>query len=234
VALLATDLFLQIWPAHAHYAAPAAGAFVLMALYGLRSFRNSQARIGVSVSRAVALLTLVYLLSPILECVRDPYSIHPVFVNTEWRQPRASFSTGIDMPIPLQIERQRLEADLERRPGKHLVIVHHPYHDMPNVDWIYNKADLSSAKVLWARDMGYVNNKELLNYYPDRQVWFVDRAQPELIPYQQAMLPWKLALDSPPFGPASDQGILAKAGQATAAIPKPPIAARSTKEQTLH
>jgi hypothetical protein len=234
VALLATDLFLQIWPAHAHYAAPAAGAFVLMALYGLRSFRNSQARIGVSVSRAVALLTLVYLLSPILECVRDPYSIHPVFVNTEWRQPRASFSTGIDMPIPLQIERQRLEAELERRPGKHLVIVHHPYHDMPNVDWIYNKADLSGAKVLWARDMGYVNNKELLNYYPDRQVWFVDRAQPELIPYQQAMLPWKLALDSPPFGPASDQGILAKAGQATAAIPKPPIAARSTKEQTLH
>jgi hypothetical protein len=230
MALLGGDLFLQIWPAHAHYAAPATGAFVLMALFGLRSFRNSQGWMGVCASRSVAFLTVLCLLSPVLECLRDPYSIHPIFVNSDWQQPHASFETAIDLSIPLQVERQRLQAELEKRPGKHLVIVHHPYHDMPSVDWIYNKADLSHAKVLWARDMGYLKNKELLNYYPDRQVWFVDRAQSELIPYEQAMLPWKLALDSPPFGPASDQGISAKTEKAT---PKPQIPANSTKEQAF-
>ena len=234
VTLLGADLFLQIWPAHAHYAAPATGAFVLMALFGLRSFRNTRGWMGVCVSRAVAFLVALALFSPVLECLRDPYSIHPVFINTDWQQPHASFETAIDLPIPLQVERQRLQADLERRPGKHLVIVHHPYHDVPSIDWIYNNADLASSKVIWARDMGYMKNQELLKYYADRQIWFVDRLQRELIPYDQAMLPWKLALDSPPFGPASDQGILAKADKRPAATPKPQIAVNSTKEQILH
>src|SRR5581483_6396773 len=172
------------------------------------------------------------LLSPVVECLRDPFSIHPIFLNSEWRQPHASFETGIDLSIPLQIERERLQVELEKRPGKHLVIVHHPYHDVPSVDWVYNPADLANSKVIWARDMGYLKNRELVGAYPDRQVWFVDRAQAKLIPYGVAMLPWKLALDSPPFGPASDQGILAKADTTTAPAPKPQIAANSTKEPT--
>jgi hypothetical protein len=233
VALLGADLFLQIWPAHAHYAAPATGAFVLMALFGLRSFRNTQAWMGICVSRAVACLMLLCLFSPLVECLRDPYSIHPVFINTEWQQPHASFETAMDLPIPLQVQRDTLRAQLEKIPGKHLVIVHHPYHDVPSVDWIYNNADLANSKVIWARDMGYQKNRELINAYADRQVWFVDRAQAKLIPYGQAMLPWKLALDSPPFGPASDQGILAKTGKATAVPPMPQIAAHSTKEPAL-
>ncbi len=233
VGLLATDLFLQIWPGHSHYAAPAAGAFVLMTLYALRSFRNSHRRAGAHGSQAVALVTVLCLLSPLLECLRDPFAIHPVFLNPDWRQAGASFTTSIDLSLPLQIERQRLLADLERRPGKHLLIVHHPYHDVPSVDWIYNQADLDSAKVIWARDMGYLKNRELLTSYPDRQVWFVDRAQAKLIPYDQAMLPWKLAFDSPPFGPANEQRISAKAHK-TAATPGSQIAVNSTKEQTFH
>ena len=232
VGVLGADLFLQIWPAHAHYAAPATGAFILMTLFGLRSLRDRHGWTGICVSRAVASLMVLCLLSPLVECLRDPFSIHPIFVNSDWRQPDASFETGIDLSIPLQIERERLQAELEKRPGKHLVIVHHPYHDVPSVDWVYNPADLAHSKVIWARDMGYLKNRELVGAYPDRQVWFVDRAQAKLIPYGVAMLPWKLALDSPPFGPASDQGILAKAVTTTAPAPKPQIAANSTKEPT--
>jgi len=234
VALLGADLFLQIWPGHAHYAAPATGAFALMALFSLRSIRNTRRWAGICVSRAVAFLTVLCLLSPVVECLRDPYSIHPIFLNPEWQQPHAPFKTAIDLPIPLQIERQRLQSELEKRSGKQLVIVHHPYHDVPSVDWVYNGADLANSKVIWARDMGYLKNRELVNYYPDRQVSFVDRGQAKLIPYEQAMLPWKLAFDSPPFGPASDQGILAKAEKTPAATPKRQIAVNSTKEQTPH
>jgi len=234
VGLLATDLFLQIWPGHSHYAAPAAGAFVLMALYGVRSFRNSCGWMGICVSRAVVGLTMLCLLSPVVECLRDPFAINPVFLNPDWRQPGASFTNAADLSLPLQIERQQLQAELERRPGKHLVIVHHPYHDVPSVDWIYNNADLPDATVIWARDMGYLRNRELVNSYPDRQVWYVDRAQAKLIPYDQATLPWKLAFDSPPFGSANEQGISAKAHKTAAATPGSQIAVNSTKEQSLH
>ena len=92
VALLATDLFLQIWPGHAHYAAPATGAFVLMALYSLRHIRNFHGRIGIYASRSVAILTVLCLASPVLECLRDPFAINPIFVNSDWSQPNSPFT----------------------------------------------------------------------------------------------------------------------------------------------
>lgn len=234
LALLAMVLFAQMWPPHPHYAAPATGAFILIALYSIRHFRNAHGLVGVCVSRAVVGLMSILMFSPVLESLRDPYIVNPIFVNANFHEPGESFVVNFFMTRPpFQVDRARLETELERQPGKHLVIVHHPYHDVPSVDWVYNQADLGSAKVIWARDMGYLKNKELVNYYPDRKVWFVDRAQSKLIPYEQAMLPWKLALDSPPFGPASDQGILAKADTTPAATPKPQTAANSTKEQTL-
>jgi hypothetical protein len=50
--------------------------------------------------------------------------------------------------------------------------------------------------------MGYEANKELLAYYPDRQVWFVDRGDmfTRLVPYSDATIEWRLALDGPTFG----------------------------------
>jgi hypothetical protein len=45
--------------------------------------------------------------------------------------------------------------------------------------------------------MGYLKNKELLDYYPDRQVWLVERGDPTgmILPYDQATAPLKLAYD---------------------------------------
>jgi hypothetical protein len=182
----------------------------------------------------VVALMAILMFSPVLECIRDPFVLNPVFVNTNIREPGEPLVVNYSMiKPPLQIERARLERELEQRPGKQLVIVHHPYHDVPSIDWIYNKADLASAKVIWARDMGYLKNRELLAYYPDRQVWFVDRSQAELIPYEQAMLPWKLAL-STPFGPARGQVVSANADKTSLGSPRSQLAANSQKNPTLH
>jgi len=45
--------------------------------------------------------------------------------------------------------------------------------------------------------MGYLKNRELLNYYPDRQVWYVDRGNPMalLLPYDRVTAPLKLAFE---------------------------------------
>ncbi len=196
VLLLGADLFAQLWPGSGHYAAPAAGAVILMVLYSLRHFRYSNAEHGLWGTRALVAIMAVWLVSPIAERIRDPFMIMPITVS------KGKVEATVYSRIGLDIQRERIQADLERRGGKHLVIVHHPWHDLAWHDWIYNQADIDHAPVVWARDMGYEANKELLAYYPDRQVWFVDRGEmfTRLVPYSDAMLEWRLALDGPKFG----------------------------------
>ena len=69
----------------------------------------------------------------------------------------------------------------------------------PWVEWVFNDADLDQAHVLWARDMGYLENKELLNYYSDRQVWYTVRGDsaPVILPYDQFTAPFKIAFENP-------------------------------------
>jgi hypothetical protein len=52
-------------------------------------------------------------------------------------------------------------------------------------EWVYNEANIDAAKVIWARDMGPAQNKELINYFHDRRVWLVeaDETPPALLPY---------------------------------------------------
>jgi hypothetical protein len=59
-------------------------------------------------------------------------------------------------------------------PEKSLVVVkyglNHNYHH----EWVYNRADIDSAKVVWARSMGAARDRELEQYFADRAVWTLD------------------------------------------------------------
>ena len=80
-------------------------------------------------------------------------------------------------------------ARLRRLPGRQLVIVHYnPDHDIYYHEWVYNRADLESAKVIWARDMGPSKNEELIKYFKDRHAWLVDADDdpPKLTPYPES------------------------------------------------
>lgn len=77
---------------------------------------------------------------------------------------------------------------LRQLPGKQLVIVHHdPQHNEGFDHWVYNRADLDSAKVIWAHDMGAAKNEELIRYFKPRRVWllYADDHPPKLAPYPQ-------------------------------------------------
>ena len=47
------------------------------------------------------------------------------------------------------------------------------------------EADIDRAKVVWARDMGGAQNRELFCYYKDRRWWLMDAdaSRPRLVPY---------------------------------------------------
>jgi hypothetical protein len=76
--------------------------------------------------------------------------------------------------------------ELSKTPGKHLVVVsYEPDHNLHD-EWVYNGAEIDTAKVLWARDIDPIQNAKLFAYFKDRHIWFVypDRDNSELIPYQ--------------------------------------------------
>jgi hypothetical protein len=74
---------------------------------------------------------------------------------------------------------------LSHTPGQHLILVRyvedHNLHD----EWVYNGAEMDTAKVLWARELDAEQNAELFAYFKDRQIWLVepDTDNTELIPY---------------------------------------------------
>ncbi len=76
---------------------------------------------------------------------------------------------------------------LEATPGLHLVFVRYgPNHNF-HQEWVYNRADIEHAKVVWANDLGPERNRQLMEYLKHgRKVWLVepDRAG-RLEPYPE-------------------------------------------------
>jgi hypothetical protein len=77
--------------------------------------------------------------------------------------------------------------ELEDRPGDHLVFVRYGQVHISHNEWVYNGADIDRQRVVWARDMGSVRNRDLLGYYPGRTAWLMtvnrDEDPPDLGPY---------------------------------------------------
>jgi hypothetical protein len=58
---------------------------------------------------------------------------------------------------------------LDQIPGKLVLFVSYEDASMAFTDWVYNPADIDSARVVWARDLGDRKDQELLDYYGDRE-----------------------------------------------------------------
>jgi hypothetical protein len=100
---------------------------------------------------------------------------------------------AIEPPWPRgNLDRAEVVRKLGQIPGRHLVMVRYGTnpaieHDV-NREFVYNAADIDSAKVVWARDMGAAN-QQLFNYFRDRQLWLLkaDESPPQLSAYSTSV-----------------------------------------------
>jgi hypothetical protein len=164
LTLLALLMTSGAWP---HYVAPAAPLAFVLSIQGARVFGTSRLRgrrLGRNLAPALLLASIAWLILFV--------GLFPrVMGNLRWAESRAG-----------------LVAQLEQLEGDDLVIVRywqgHPWYK----EWVFNDADIDSARIVWARELTPESNQLLLDYFKGRQVWLVepDREPPVLIPYADA------------------------------------------------
>ena len=168
-SFVAAGTLLAVWTG-AHYVAAATGLFFLLVVQcmrHLRLWRWPGKPVGTSLVRAVPAICVGMI------CLR-----------------LCAVATGaaIEQPWPRgNLKRAAILHQLESSPGDHLIIVRYGPEHGSHIEWVYNRADIDGAKVVWARDMGEQQNQELLRYFSNRRVWvlYADESASRLEPYPE-------------------------------------------------
>jgi hypothetical protein len=169
-------MMLPVYIPPAHYAAPmtaAIYALLLQTMRYVRLWRSDGQPSGLFLVRAVPVICLALL--PVRAVASLLHIPVPVTVIHTWYTEDAH-----------NLERARILDQLDREAGRHLVIVRYSQDHEILGEWVYNRADIDNAKVVWARDMGTEKNEELLKFFKDRHVWLLepDNKPPKLIAYK--------------------------------------------------
>jgi hypothetical protein len=172
--LVLAALLVESWAAVGHYAAPATIAVMaiwIFALRWVRQWRFRGDRFGTQFAAAVLIVLGLWIAVREANFIYDPHEFY-----------------GIPAYCLQDYERARIVALLERTPGQHLVIVHQRRIYDGGRDWIYNDANIDASRIVWARDMGWDKNKELVSYFQGRQAWYIDQSDGlfQLHPYHGA------------------------------------------------
>ena len=172
-AVFAVGLSVNAW-FFPHYAAPLTCvlyAVLLQAMRHLRVWRPGARPVGLALVR---ILPIVCLILAGLRLYAEPLRLDIPRWPTMW------YGTE-----PLGLPRAHVVAELERYPGAQLAIVRYAPHHAPFDDWVYNAADIDKSKIVWARELGTRDSRDLLNYFAGRRAWLVepDEDPPKVSPY---------------------------------------------------
>jgi len=173
VLLVTTGVFLVIW-SNAHYAAPLTCvilALTVQATRHLRTMRIGPRPAGVALSRAIVLLLVLDTGINTVRGVCDPL---------QW-------------PCQGDPSRVAIAEKLAHTPGKHLILVRYDQDHNIHDEWVYNGAEIDTAKVLWARELDPQQNARLFAFFHDRKLWLVtpDSDNAYLEPYTPPGSPTK-------------------------------------------
>jgi hypothetical protein len=167
VAVIGAASVIEVWW-YPHYGAPFAAALLILAAQSMRYLRLWKYK-GRETGRF--LVTAM------------PVAVLLVMVASEAQGISTHRPTN-----PLQASNVQKEAVeqklLEARLGQHVIFVRYTGMQSPHEEWVYNPADIDAAPVIWAQDMGKLENERLLHYYAGRSFWLFKPAESmNLSPY---------------------------------------------------
>lgn len=162
-----------------HYLAPFTAAFYAIGLQAMRHLRlwtPEGKPIGLALVRFSVAICVA--MAVVRVCASPLGFVIPAWTN-DWE------NTWVG-PAHYGVERAQVEAQLKQLPGDQLVIVRYASDHIPANEWVYNSADIETAKVIWAAELGTAENQELLNYYSNRKTWLVE---PDAVPVRISAYP---------------------------------------------
>ena len=146
----------------AHHEAPMAATLFVLLVQAMRHLRRWEIKgrpVGIFLTRLVVILVLariaVYVVRP------------PSLIEAAGPQYGA------------------LVKQLDAMPNTQLVVVRYAPNHPPFIDWVYNKADVDHAKVVWAREIPGIDMNPLLEYFRGREFLMLepDKQPLEFKPY---------------------------------------------------
>ncbi|MBV9396731.1 MAG: hypothetical protein JO062_02055 [Bryobacterales bacterium] len=151
VALAAGQLF--YWFFLAHYLAPFTAAWWALIFIGLRALWNWKAihpRL-----RHAAVIAVV---------------IAEILLNIK----AGIIGVGGLRLFQYSDQREKIEEQLTKEGGRHLVFVHYsPNHNF-HIEWVFNSANIDRQSIVWARELDPVSDARLAGHFRDRSIWVAD------------------------------------------------------------
>lgn len=116
------------------------------------------------------------------------YSLHGFFDTADFSRYAQQYETWDSIGHRVPTRHSAVEAALGKIPGKLLVLVRYSPHHIFQDEWVYNAADIDGSRIVWARDLGDEEDREIFRYYTGRSVWLLepDTSPPLLAPYQSS------------------------------------------------
>ena len=144
-----------------HYIAAITSLLILVAITGLQQWeRRSPAAARVIVFLCIAQFVFWY-------------GLH-VFDTQPFSMALRQYETWDGLNHRNPATRIAVDRQLDALPGKLLVFVrYYPQHAFQD-EWVYNRADIDAARVVWARDLGPEEDAKLRSYFRDRAVWLLE------------------------------------------------------------
>jgi uncharacterized protein (TIGR03437 family) len=163
VALLAGNAMYPFF--FPHYAAPLCGLLILFIVSGMRCLRLMRwrtRRVGLVAFRGLVLAIAAGTIVTGAGGMLQPWHVSATFTP-----------------------RGEVLKQLKARGGKHLVLVKYsPQHEF-HYGVVFNDADIDASQVVWAHQLDPASDRELVNYYHDREVWLFnpDETPVSLVPF---------------------------------------------------
>jgi hypothetical protein len=157
---------IEVWW-YPHYGAPLTAALLILAAQSMRYLRQWNCG-GRGVGR--------FLVSAM------PVAVVVVMVASEARA-IATHRTAEQFQTKNALKESVERHLLETQPGYHVIFVRYTGPG-PHIGWVYNPADIDAAPVIWANDMGQIENERLRRYYTGRSFWLFEPDESvRVIPY---------------------------------------------------